>query len=48
VDELKTKAATQSQLLAEKQAEADSALKEITIAMQNASEQKSEMETLKG
>ncbi|KAL3878520.1 hypothetical protein ACJMK2_030860 [Sinanodonta woodiana] len=47
VDELKRKAAEQSQLLAEKQAEADSALREITTAMQNASDQKSEMEELK-
>ena len=47
VDELKRKAADQSILLAEKQAEADTALKEITISMQNASDQKSEMETLK-
>ena len=34
VDELKSKAAQQSQLLADKQAEADSALREITVSMQ--------------
>ncbi|KAJ8297986.1 LOW QUALITY PROTEIN: hypothetical protein KUTeg_024517 [Tegillarca granosa] len=44
VDELKRKAAEESLLLAEKQTEADAALKEIT----NASDQKNEMEVLKG
>ena len=34
VDELKQKAAEQSILLAQKQAEADEALKEITVSMQ--------------
>lgn len=34
VDELKRKANEQSQLLAEKQAEADAALREITVSMQ--------------
>lgn len=34
VDELKRKAGEQSVLLAEKQAEADTALREITISMQ--------------
>lgn len=34
VDELKRKAAEQSILLAQKQAEADEALKEITVSMQ--------------
>ena len=34
VDELKQKAAEQSTLLAQKQAEADEALKEITVSMQ--------------
>ncbi|KAK3801155.1 hypothetical protein RRG08_006872 [Elysia crispata] len=47
VDELKRKAADQSVLLAQKQEEADSALKEITVAMQNAGDQKLEMEELK-
>ncbi|XP_022324921.2 cytoplasmic dynein 2 heavy chain 1-like isoform X2 [Crassostrea virginica] len=47
VDELKRKAGEQSVLLAEKQAEADTALREITISMQNASDQKNEMEELK-
>ncbi|OWF37256.1 Cytoplasmic dynein 2 heavy chain 1 [Mizuhopecten yessoensis] len=47
VDELKRKAAEQSILLAEKQSEADSALREITVSMQNASDQKNEMEVLK-
>ncbi|XP_065833043.1 cytoplasmic dynein 2 heavy chain 1-like isoform X2 [Oscarella lobularis] len=47
VDSLKHKAAEQSHLLAEKQNEADAALKEITINMAKASEQKSEMEVLK-
>ncbi|XP_077984893.1 cytoplasmic dynein 2 heavy chain 1-like [Glandiceps talaboti] len=48
VEELKGKAATQSALLAQKQEEADTALREITISMQNASEQKTEIEALKG
>ncbi|XP_055895255.1 cytoplasmic dynein 2 heavy chain 1-like isoform X1 [Biomphalaria glabrata] len=47
VDDLKKKAGEQSILLAEKQAEADGALKEITISMQNAGDQKVEMEELK-
>ncbi|XP_032878557.1 cytoplasmic dynein 2 heavy chain 1 isoform X2 [Amblyraja radiata] len=47
VDELKGKAATQSILLKTKQAEADAALQEITVSMQNASEQKTEMEQIK-
>ncbi|KAM7436007.1 Cytoplasmic dynein 2 heavy chain 1 [Porites harrisoni] len=47
VDDLKQKAGEQSQQLAEKQAEADAALREITASMQRASESKSEMETLK-
>ncbi|XP_067663541.1 cytoplasmic dynein 2 heavy chain 1-like isoform X1 [Haliotis asinina] len=47
VDELKRKAADQSQLLAQKQSEADAALREITVSMQNASDQKNEMEVLK-
>ncbi|KAK3100036.1 hypothetical protein FSP39_013759 [Pinctada imbricata] len=47
VDELKRKAGEQSILLAEKQGEADNALKEITISMQNATDQKNEMEELK-
>ncbi|XP_025088458.1 cytoplasmic dynein 2 heavy chain 1-like isoform X3 [Pomacea canaliculata] len=47
VDELKRKANEQSQLLAEKQAEADAALREITVSMQDASDQKIEMEELK-
>ncbi|CAL1541204.1 unnamed protein product [Lymnaea stagnalis] len=47
VDELKRKAGEQSVQLAEKQAEADSALKEITASMQNAGDQKLEMEELK-
>ena len=34
VDDLKKKAAEQSQLLAEKQSEADAALKEITVSME--------------
>lgn len=34
VDELKRKAGEQSQLLAEKQTEADAALREITVSMQ--------------
>lgn len=47
VDDLKRKAAEQSARLAEKQAEADEALKEITVSMQNAGEQKTEQERLK-
>uniref|UniRef100_H2ZEZ6 Cytoplasmic dynein 2 heavy chain 1 n=1 Tax=Ciona savignyi TaxID=51511 RepID=H2ZEZ6_CIOSA len=47
VDNLKQKAAEQSSLLVQKQSEADSALKDITIAMQDASTQKNEMEGLK-
>uniref|UniRef100_A0A3Q2VKF8 Cytoplasmic dynein 2 heavy chain 1 n=1 Tax=Haplochromis burtoni TaxID=8153 RepID=A0A3Q2VKF8_HAPBU len=48
VDELKRRAAEQSELLRTKQQEADSALQEITTSMQNASDQKAEMEKLKG
>uniref|UniRef100_W5K866 Cytoplasmic dynein 2 heavy chain 1 n=1 Tax=Astyanax mexicanus TaxID=7994 RepID=W5K866_ASTMX len=48
VDELKRRAAEQSVLLKTKQAEADAALQEITLSMQNASDQKTEMEKLKG
>ncbi|XP_056467776.1 cytoplasmic dynein 2 heavy chain 1 isoform X1 [Gadus chalcogrammus] len=48
VDELKRKAAEQSTLLKTKQQEADSALHEITSSMQNAGDQKTEMEKLKG
>ena len=47
VDELKRKAAEQRAVLAEKQAEADTALKQITASMQSASEQKSEIEAVK-
>ena len=47
VDELKAKAATQRNLLAQKQREADEALQQITASMQSASEQKSEMELIK-
>nr|XP_026693267.1 cytoplasmic dynein 2 heavy chain 1-like isoform X1 [Ciona intestinalis] len=47
VDSLKQKAAEQSSLLVQKQSEADTALKEITVAMQDASTQKNEMEGLK-
>ncbi|XP_057314672.1 cytoplasmic dynein 2 heavy chain 1-like isoform X2 [Hydractinia symbiolongicarpus] len=47
VDDLKKKAAEQSKLLSEKQAEADAALKGITQSMQNAGDQKTEMERLK-
>ncbi|XP_039269307.2 cytoplasmic dynein 2 heavy chain 1-like [Styela clava] len=47
VDSLKQKAADQSRLLAEKQNEADTALRDITVKMDNASGQKSEMEVLK-
>ncbi|XP_062329494.1 dynein cytoplasmic 2 heavy chain 1 [Osmerus eperlanus] len=48
VDELKRRAAEQSTLLKTKQQEADSALQEITTSMQNASDQKSEMERIQG
>uniref|UniRef100_A0A671UXN0 Cytoplasmic dynein 2 heavy chain 1 n=1 Tax=Sparus aurata TaxID=8175 RepID=A0A671UXN0_SPAAU len=48
VDELKRRAAEQSVLLKTKQQEADSALQEITTSMQNASDQKTEMEKIKG
>ncbi|XP_028975291.2 cytoplasmic dynein 2 heavy chain 1 isoform X3 [Esox lucius] len=48
VDELKRRAAEQSILLRTKQQEADSALLEITTSMQNASDQKTEMEKIKG
>ncbi|KAM3616881.1 uncharacterized protein V6R79_025341 [Siganus canaliculatus] len=48
VDELKRRAAEQSALLKTKQQEADSALQEITTSMQNASDQKTEMEKIKG
>ncbi|XP_057206860.1 cytoplasmic dynein 2 heavy chain 1 isoform X3 [Triplophysa rosa] len=47
VDELKRRAAEQSSLLKTKQAEADAALQEITFSMQNASDQKTEMEKIK-
>ena len=47
VDELKQKAAQQRALLAEKQEEADAALREITVSMQKATEQKQEMEVVK-
>uniref|UniRef100_A0A9J7YQK8 Cytoplasmic dynein 2 heavy chain 1 n=1 Tax=Cyprinus carpio carpio TaxID=630221 RepID=A0A9J7YQK8_CYPCA len=47
VDELKRRAAEQSGLLKTKQAEADAALQEITTSMQNASDQKTEMEKIK-
>ncbi|CAJ0940079.1 unnamed protein product [Ranitomeya imitator] len=47
VDELKRKAGEQSLLLKTKQAEADAALQEITTSMQNASDQKTEMEKIK-
>uniref|UniRef100_A0A8D0H431 Cytoplasmic dynein 2 heavy chain 1 n=1 Tax=Sphenodon punctatus TaxID=8508 RepID=A0A8D0H431_SPHPU len=47
VDELNKKAEEQSILLKTKQDEADAALQEITVSMQNASEQKSEMEKIK-
>uniref|UniRef100_A0AAY5E9K0 Cytoplasmic dynein 2 heavy chain 1 n=1 Tax=Electrophorus electricus TaxID=8005 RepID=A0AAY5E9K0_ELEEL len=47
VDELKRRAAEQSVLLKTKQAEADAALQEITMSMQNASDQKTEMEKVK-
>ena len=47
VDKLKRKAAKQQAKLADKQAEADAALQEITVSMQTATEQKNEMEVLK-
>ncbi|XP_061575223.1 dynein cytoplasmic 2 heavy chain 1 isoform X3 [Cololabis saira] len=47
VDELKRQAAEQSALLRTKQQEADAALQEITTSMQNASDQKTEMEKIK-
>lgn len=47
VDELNRKAAEQSVLLKTKQDEADGALQEITVSMQDASEQKTELERLK-
>ncbi|XP_070553238.1 cytoplasmic dynein 2 heavy chain 1-like isoform X2 [Ptychodera flava] len=47
VEELKGKAAQQSALLAQKQEEADTALREITTSMQDAGEQKTEIEKLK-
>ncbi|KAK2517344.1 Dync2h1 [Columba guinea] len=47
VDELNRKAAEQSILLKTKQDEADAALQEITLSMQNTSEQKTEMEKIK-
>jgi len=47
VDKLKRKAAEQRSLLSEKQAQADEALKNITVSMQKATEQKNEMEVLK-
>lgn len=46
VDELKSKAAKQRALLAEKQSEADAALCEITASMQKATEQKNQVEIL--
>ncbi|XP_013915709.1 PREDICTED: cytoplasmic dynein 2 heavy chain 1 [Thamnophis sirtalis] len=47
VDELNRKAEEQGILLKTKQDEADAALQEITVSMQDASEQKSEMEKIK-
>ncbi|XP_054598719.1 cytoplasmic dynein 2 heavy chain 1 isoform X1 [Nothobranchius furzeri] len=47
VDDLKRRAAEQSALLKTKQQEADAALQEITTSMQNASDQKTEMEKIK-
>ena len=47
VAELKSKAAKQQALLADKQTQADSALHEITASMEKATEQKREMEVLK-
>ena len=48
VAELKQKAATQRSLLSKKQVEADEALQEITVSMQTASEQRNEVEIVKG
>ena len=48
VAELKQKAATQRSLLTQKQVEADEALQEITASMQTASEQRNEVEIVKG
>ncbi|XP_032214095.1 cytoplasmic dynein 2 heavy chain 1 isoform X5 [Mustela erminea] len=47
VDELSRRAGVQSALLKTKQDEADAALQEITVSMQDASEQKTELERLK-
>ncbi|XP_023565248.1 cytoplasmic dynein 2 heavy chain 1 [Octodon degus] len=47
VDELNRRAGVQSVLLKTKQDEADAALQEITVSMQDASEQKTELERLK-
>ncbi|XP_008581746.1 PREDICTED: cytoplasmic dynein 2 heavy chain 1-like, partial [Galeopterus variegatus] len=47
VDELNRRAGEQSVLLKTKQEEADAALQEITVSMQDASEQKTELERLK-
>ncbi|MEQ2260911.1 Cytoplasmic dynein 2 heavy chain 1, partial [Xenotaenia resolanae] len=47
VDDLKRRAAEQSALLKTKQQEADAALQEITSSMQNAGDQKTEMEKIK-
>jgi len=47
VDELNRRAGEQSVLLKTKQDEADAALQEITVSMQDASEQKTELERLK-
>ena len=47
VDKLKRRAGEQRNLLAQKQHQADEALKEITVSMQKATEQKNEMEVLK-
>ena len=48
VAELKQKAATQRSLLTQKQVEADEALQQITTSMQEASEQRNEVEVVKG
>ena len=47
VHDLKSEAAVKSEVLAEKQKEADAALNEITTRIQQASENKQEMEVLK-
>ena len=47
VHDLKSEAAVKSEVLAEKQKEADAALNEITTRIQEASEKKQEMEVLK-